>query len=216
MAEGLDYSYGRPSVPAMKAAGIGFAVRYLSGSDKGLSVAEKNDLHAAGIDVGLVYEGAAGDALGGRNAGLRSGAAATRFAEALGAPKDVVIYFTVDFDATASQIPTIQAYLIACAQACTYIAGAYGNHRVLAGRPGSVPFAWSTYAWAGGSGPAPGAHLYQYENNISLFGANVDRVRSLKDVWGQWYATKPPTDLLTWSATHSTEFKAAVAAGFSG
>jgi hypothetical protein len=200
----------------MKADGIGFVVRYLSSSGKGLSGSETAQLHAAGIDVGLVYEGAAGDALGGRNAGLRSGARATQLAEALGAPKDVVIYFTVDFDATASQLPTIQAYLIACAQACTYISGVYGNHRVLAGRPGSVPFAWSTYAWAGGAGPAPGAHLYQYDNNVRLYGANVDRVRSLKDVWGQWYAHKPADDLVTWSATHSTEFKAAVAAGLSG
>ena len=45
---------------------------------------------------------------------------------------------------------------------------------------------WQTYAWSGGRGPHPRAHLYQYRNDQRLGGAVVHFDQALAEDFGQW------------------------------
>lgn len=68
----VDYSFSRPSIESLKAAGATAVGRYVgpSGWGKTITQAEYDALVAAGIEVFLVFEENADDASGGYNAGV--------------------------------------------------------------------------------------------------------------------------------------------------
>lgn len=131
----------------LRDAGFSFALRYL----KNLSSAEVHSLRSNGIALGLIFEQAAGNALLGAAQGARDGDLARGEAEALGVPGTVVIFTTVDCDVSASQLDTINRYLIAFAHAIApYRPGIYACGSVLEHVENqAVPWLAGAMGWSG-------------------------------------------------------------------
>lgn len=190
--EGADWSYSPPNLDTLKSAGRKFVVRYLSNSGKGITGAERADLHARGFTVCFVYETTAGAPLGGYAMGVQQAREAAAIAQTLGIPKGVVIYGAADFDATSGQLGVVKAYcqgLQAELAKYGYRAGIYGSYRVIEACVGVViDFGWQTYAWSGGALSGK-AHLYQYHNGWTGYSGNIDLCKALKPVYGGWTPT---------------------------
>ncbi|MDQ7095014.1 DUF1906 domain-containing protein [Desulfosporosinus sp. PR] len=161
-----------------KSAGVKAVGRYLGGN-YGLTVAEVKAIHDAGLLLWLILE------LSPTKAsyfnylrGVSDAQYALAEAQALGAPKGVCIYFTVDCDAQPGDMTAIQEYFRGIHTVLTgkYLVGAYGSYAVmLALQKADYPpdRYFQTYAWSGGQ-TAPN-HIYQYQNDTSLAGIAVDR-----------------------------------------
>ena len=184
---GIDYSFARPGGSAIKAAGYGFACRYLSSSTgKALTASELADLHNNGLTVVVVFEDTANQSLNGHAQGIADAQEALNQANALGIPNDRPIYFAVDFDATAAQQAAIDAYL----QGAATIIGAnrvgvYGGFNVVSrcAANGTAKWFWQTLAWSGGQ-QFSGNHIYQ--NGQSAFGGGADVDVSMQNDFGQY------------------------------
>jgi hypothetical protein len=127
---------------ALTAAGIRTVIRYYSRDtirpSKRLTRDEAMDFTAAGLRIGIVYEGRFGDQLTNfdRACGLADALYARSYGAAtIGQPAGSVIYFGVDFDATATQIhDRIIPYFQGVADAFSrqtgepdYVIGVYGS-----------------------------------------------------------------------------------------
>src|SRR3569833_3043963 len=195
MPEWIDYAFGRPSMAALKAAGIKFVCRYLSHShSKNLTPAEARKLTDAGIWIVVVWEPTAKRAL----AGLAGGAADARDARAqarnCGRPDDRPVYFAVDWDASSGQQSAINSYLDGAASVLgrdqVGIYGGYGPvKRALDG--GRAKWGWQTYAWSGGRWVSR-AQLQQYSNGHTVGGVDCDYDRSKAVDFGQWRVCVTP------------------------
>lgn len=93
-----DYSAGRPTAAALKAAGFGGVLRYiaLGGTGKRITADEYLDHVRAGMWVGLVAEQSTSDAWAGYAAGAANAKAALADARALGIPDSVPIAAAAD------------------------------------------------------------------------------------------------------------------------
>lgn len=187
---GVDYSWGRPGVAALKRAGVTFVCRYLSHdtTGKNLTRAEAEELSDAGIWIVVVWQNSKDGPLGGRSAGAAHARNAAAQAEARGMPAGRPIYFAADWDASPGQQDAINAYLDGAASVIgrdrVGIYGGYGPvKRAL--DAGKARWAWQTYAWSGGRWD-PRAHIQQYSNDRELNGVSVDHNRAVKDDYGQW------------------------------
>jgi hypothetical protein len=180
---GVDYAWGGPSAAALKAAGVKFVVRYLSGgSSKDLTASEKNAMLAAGIAVAVVWETTAGRALAGYAAGQADARAADAEAKRLGIP-GIPVYFACDTDAS-----NVNPYLSGAASVVGKArTGLYAGYRPIkaAFDAGVIAYGWQTYAWSGGKWDAR-AQLQQYSNNRPLAGSTVDFCRNTATDFGQW------------------------------
>ena len=178
----------------MAAAGVVGACRYLTGDGKAVTRAEIDALHAHGIAVVLNYEAGADAALGGAPAGRAAGAAARAAVAALGAPAGLPIYYSIDFEVTAEQMPTVLSFLYN-ADDNSNPARAYGQYSVLQafGRPG-----WQTIAWSNGL-VSPHAALYQDAINLDFHGSAVDHntVLDAAQLGAWWPTTSRPAAHLT-------------------
>lgn len=189
LAEGVDYSWARPSGAVLKSVGKSFAVRYLypdGQGGKGLDPSELADLQAHGVEVPVVYEGYAARAKEGRAAGAADAKTAQAALEAVGLPTGMPIYFAVDYDAPESDQPAIDEYLRGCADVIgADRVGVYASFYVVkrCAQNGSAKWFWQTYAWSGGQW-FDGNHLEQYLNGQNINGA-VDLCRAVKDNYGQ-------------------------------
>lgn len=192
MRFGLDY--GGYLTPAQhQAVHSTFACRYL----RELGVVEARDLHAAGIDVVLIYERNASRALGGHGQGVADAQEARVQADRLGAPATTAVYFAVDFDETPAQAPTVADYFRGIRTVLPPgRIGAYGGYWTVMRLfdLGLITFGWQTYAWSGGHFEQR-CRLYQYLNNQRLGGINVDYNHAFAADFGQWLATARPQRL---------------------
>lgn len=166
----LDYSFARPGPREIVADGYVGVLRYIGAGSrtKLLSKPELRDLHAAGLSVGVVFEGAADRAKDGRAAGVEDAKAACVAADALGIPKQVPIFFAVDFDASPDQIA---AYFDGVVSYVPNRAGIYGGFAVM-GLP--VPWRWQTAAWSGGK-LHPKTHILQRATPLGAMPAGCDQ-----------------------------------------
>lgn len=167
---GLDWSTARPAPALLIASGFRFVMRYVSPlqqtgpNPKDVSATELRELLAAGLAVGLVYESTAGRALQGAVAGRSDGILATARARTVGYPAGCALFYSVDFDATAAQLPAVTAYAQAFASAVDgYVPGGYGGGDVVdqlaaAGRAGACW--WQAAGWSHRRTSA-NAHLLQ-------------------------------------------------------
>lgn len=184
------------SSPITKAAaeelykqGYRFVCRYLvpQSYPKHLSAAEAQLLSDAGFKILCVFETTASRAKGGAAYGMEDGALAMKAAERINMPVNGFIFFAVDFDALDKDMNAIEAYLRAAAsQTGDYKIGVYGSFRVvetMADREACDGF-WQTYAWSGKNKPIR-ATVYQYLNNQTLAGINVDFDEAYSDI-GMW------------------------------
>lgn len=216
----IDYSTARPSMAALRAAGVTAAGRYI-GYDcepgfgcihKNLTAAEAAQLHAAGISVFLSFEYAADAAKNGASQGTADGKLATRQLADLGAPASMGVYFAVDYDdpdddsglpdtkanAKAKLGPVARYFAAINALKPHYRVGVYGGYyavkRVL--DAGLATLAWQTVAWSGGQRDLR-AQLYQTTGSQPIGGADLDIHESTATDFGQWTAPAvkagPPT-----------------------
>lgn len=151
---GLDYAWTHPPATAVKAAGFGFAARYLShDTSKNLNHTEARALMGQGVDLVVVWESGAQDMLRGRGGGVADAKTAAGQAGAAGLVNPV-IYFAADWDATPAQQAQINAYLDGAGSVIgPDLVGLYGGYwpcaRARAG--GHAAYFWGTVAWSGGN-----------------------------------------------------------------
>lgn len=130
----VDYSFSRPSLTALRAAGYDGIIRYLSwDAAKNLTRPEVDAAHAAGLWVALNWEGwgdlrefgatVAAAASNGRTAG----AEARRLCDAMAAPAGLPIFVSADYPAQPEHYEIIGAFLDAFAAASARPVGIYGG-----------------------------------------------------------------------------------------
>jgi Domain of unknown function (DUF1906) len=188
--EGVDYAWARPDPVELHRIGKRFASRYLSYSitGKNLEAAERDQLHAAGLSIVLNWETRANAALDGFAAGRTHATSAANMARALGAPAQLPIYFSIDFEPVGPQWTAVAEYFrgIATVLPLTRV-GVYGGYETIdRARMGRwATWLWQTYAWSGGRWH-PAAHVQQYRNGVNLAGGEVDLNRAMTVYFGQW------------------------------
>lgn len=217
-AWGIDYAYGSGLTTAtMKQHGVQFVARYTSGGNsKDLSVAEKDNLLAAGINIVLCFE------TDGLMPSYAQGASDARVADAevkrLGLP-GIPIYFTLDTDPHAYPLADVSSYLSGVASVIGLDrTGLYGGYLAVNQmfNAGKIKWAWQTYAWSYGAWDSR-AQLQQWNNSVALGPATVDQDRATTADYGQWPRPAPPkppapTPGKTWTADGSTSLQAVAAA----
>lgn len=206
--EGIDCAANAgPHAAEIAAAGKSFVIRYLCWEPSWKHVqgrAEIDQLAAAGLDVGFVWETTANAALAGAAGGAKDGAEAVRQLRALGAIPDLcptgegTIYWAVDFAATAAQadgaIADYGRAFAAAAHAAGYRAADYGSASVNdaeAAAGAADEGAFGTYAWSGGKVSGHAA-LYQWRNGQTLGGLSCDFTRQLRDDAGLFRFSAAP------------------------
>lgn len=166
MAETLvaDWSWARPHLPTLRAAGYVGAIRYLSHdrSGKTLTRAELDEIHRAGLSVRLNWEQRGTEPAQGAPAGRADGAEAARQAAALGAPAGLPIYYSVDYDMQPGEYDACEAYLRAAREASGRPVGIYGSLALVDAMldRGAASLGWQTVAWSYGR-VSQKAHIYQ-------------------------------------------------------
>jgi hypothetical protein len=200
----IDEDWSKADPAGLKAAGYAGAIGYVSEDTTGKNItrAQVDALHAAGLDVGLVYEYATSAPTQGAARGLRDAAIAVQGTLDLGAAPGTCIYAAVDFNPTLTQLPAVLAYLEAFQGVCAnagYRSGAYGGYPTIqyVAQHGYTGLLWQTYAWSAGQW-WPGAALRQTWNVITVAGATVDRDEAEVPDWGQWRGTDMLADERQW------------------
>lgn len=178
----LDYSFSRPSVPAMVAAGVRLVVRYISSNranPKNLNLAERDAILAGGLALLLVWEQSAADPAQGALTGAKHGSAAASYAHDLGYPTDIPIIVAVDFDVQPAQMAAVLHYLEAFKQASGWRQGVYGKDAMVtaAHDAGVSELGWQTRAWSKGR-RSPHADCLQ---EIGFVHPGLDRLGSVDD-----------------------------------
>lgn len=184
-------SFGTPDYPALRAAGVRLAGRYLSGGNP-LTTPEVARAHAAGVGLVLICERSATAALGGRLAGINSAIMYAHLAHLLFAPKGVALWRTVDFDPTSPQLPTVLQYLGGFADGVRpsgYRCGAYGGTTTLTGPlPGGM-LKWQSGGWTLGR-DVP-AEIRQLVAQETIAGVLFDEDLVLAGDVGAWMPPAP-------------------------
>lgn len=195
--EGVDYSWDRPDLDDLYAAGKRFIVRYLSDEpSKNLTRAEADAAAKAGLWLAVVWEASDGQEL--PDAAWSATESVTQ-AKALAVPAGRPIYFAVDWDAQPSEYDEIESFLRAYgSKLAPYVAGVYGGEKVCREmrNRGAVKWFWQTYAWSSAL-LSPEPHLHQYKNNTELCGGLVDLDRGYGADYGQWQPNKLPSGSTT-------------------
>lgn len=193
MTEGVDYSFGRPSPAALKAAGKLFAIRYIpyfGDGGKGVTEAEIAALHKEGLSVAFVFESYAGRILEGRLSGEQDASHSAAVLTLLGAPPGQPVYFACDIDVrSVGEFDQVADYM----DGAKYIlgrkrVGIYGSYSVMRYFSTTIEYLWQTYAWSGGL-VYENLDLYQYKNGQTIDGALVDFNLAYTENFGQW---EPP------------------------
>ncbi|GAB3943046.1 hypothetical protein GCM10027614_31110 [Micromonospora vulcania] len=107
---------------------------------------------------------------------------------ACGMPAGKPIYFSVDFDASASQQTVINAYFDGVASVLGRArVGAYGGYYVIKRLfdAGKIRWGWQTYAWSSGQWDSR-AQLRQVKNGVTIGGADCDLDEAWAIDFGQW------------------------------
>jgi Domain of unknown function (DUF1906) len=197
--EGVDYSYGRPGGVALAAAGKQFACRYLTGAGKALSVNEVHDLFGHGIAIVANFEQAKDAALNGWGQGVEDAVSSKAALAELGAPANLPVYFSVDFNAQIPQQPKVDQYLRGAASVLgSPRVGVYGTYATVTRchKNGTAALFWQTYGESSGH-LSPWANIFQYQNGMKINGALVDLDRALTVQYGQWTAgAKEPAEMI--------------------
>jgi peptidoglycan hydrolase-like protein with peptidoglycan-binding domain len=184
MSEGVDFSWDKPTVAQLKAAGKSFVGVYLNDpGSKGITAAQLKAYLDGGIGVYLIWEGSGAETKNGAAGGTAAGASAKSLLAALGLPASTNVFYAVDYDVT-TQLATIDAFLNAASAAQGHKASVYGEFDVIEHCVGATAaYGFQTYAWSHGKVSSKTA-VYQYLNGQSLAGNTVDLNRNLKTDFG--------------------------------
>lgn len=104
MTATVDYSWSYVGAEMIADDGFVGAERYLGDDGRCIQPWERDELLAAGVGIGLIWELAADRTLDGYNAGYSDAQSANGYADRLGAPFEVPIRYATDFHASQSQI----------------------------------------------------------------------------------------------------------------
>ncbi|MGW9587510.1 glycoside hydrolase domain-containing protein [Microbacterium sp. NPDC055455] len=188
---GVDYSFARPDIPTMKNRGIRLAGRYLwapkytdGRTNKGIDRPEYDTLKANGIMPFFIYEEDGKELRGGFDAGVRVAKAAEGFLGKLGLA-GFPVYFNVDYDAPAADMPGILEALKGIASVIglerTGLYAGFGPVKA-AFDAGLIRWGFQTYAWSGGRWDSR-AQLQQWSNG--QWGGTIDFTRAVAPQFGQ-------------------------------
>lgn len=193
VAEGMNYE-------EFSRSGYRFAIRYVVPSIPGKMVTaiEIANAHAAGIDVGFVYETSGTTWQDGRTSGLDDGKAANEAMLSIGAPHGVTVYHAVDSQVTAPELPTVTQWVSGLQDGMPdYTVGVYGQFSVVHAVAMAFPHVklWQTAAWSKG-GIYPALELFQdAQVSIGALTIDTDSLFVPSEEAGLWLAhpiTKPP------------------------
>lgn len=192
-----DYSFARPSLASIKAAGYVGVVRYLCEQPNNkdidsLDPNEAKEILAAGLSLTLVWEGVAQEAQAGHAAGVAHATEALRQAALFGWPSDRPIYFVLE-DPTkepASDWPAIEAY---CAGLVGVLGlarvGGYGSQALLEHLIGAkaITYGWQVGGWSASVSAV--CHLYQRLATTiapASIKGSIDEDAALQADYGGW------------------------------
>jgi peptidoglycan hydrolase-like protein with peptidoglycan-binding domain len=188
---GVDYSFARPDVDMLAKRGVKLAGRYLwqtkyddGRTNKGIGLEELLALRSRDIGVFFIYERDGKELRGGFAAGVEVARAAEGWLTKLGLAGHP-IYFNVDYDAPAEDMPQILAALDGIASVIGLgRVGLYAGFGPLkaAFDAGKIKWGFQTYAWSGGKWD-PRAQLQQWSNG--QWGGTVDFTRAMTAEYGQ-------------------------------
>lgn len=184
MSTALDFSDFKPTPAQVRSVGASAVIGYVS-PEPAKNLTDPQQYLDAGIDVALVWEDSATNALGGSSQGQSDAMRALAQAKALGYPDACTLYFAVDFDVTPAQEPTVQAYIRAAESVVGHArTGVYGGFYPLQSLHGVglASWYWQTLAWSGGQRFAP-ACLYQNGQQVFNGGADVNEVLAPFGAW---------------------------------
>lgn len=206
LARGLDYSHARPDPACIKRNGYDFVMRYVWTSyspgapgypGKMLTRAEADRLKAAGLRIVSNFESWVGRPLDGFNAGVSDARVAVQNTINAGGPANAVIYFSVDFDATSTQLkgPVADYFLGAASAIGVSRVGAYGGYRTIGTLANSnlATWLWQTYAWSGGNWD-PRSNIRQVRNGVLVCGGDTDINEQHTQLIGAWSESAPSTN----------------------
>jgi hypothetical protein len=169
----LDYSQARPNLAKVKAAGYSAVYRYVcsqSSEDglkgKRLTPTERDQILAAGLDIGLHGEDNNGAAQAGYSRGLEQGRQWADYAHTvLDAPKGMTIVAAIDYDTLSTYPQVVKDYLrgVTDGMGGQYKTGVYGSIYVVDGALADrdAVHGVQTNAWSHGKISA-WAHVYQH------------------------------------------------------
>jgi len=182
MVKGIDCAVPltAKTAAAIKMAGYDFAGRYLvpavgSLAQKALTAAEAKTVTDMGLRLLTVWETTA-DRVKGAAAGASDGKRALQCAREIGMPGSGIIYFAVDYDAAAADMPVIEAYLRAArAQTGDYEIGVYGSYSVIEymAQRNVCRGYWQSEGWSDGKVSAYRS-VYQAQRGQVVAGVPVD------------------------------------------
>lgn len=190
MTFGVDYSSARPSIATLRKNDVRFVCRYVDAivSEYNLSAAEATSLLAANIAIVPVFEREQSRAVGGLSAGVNDAKAAEAFLVKCGLPADSPVYFTVDFNPTATEMEFVKDYFRGvCSIHSVVNVGVYGGYytvRTLYSY-GLVGYVWQTLAWSNGQWFSS-ADIRQERDNVSWAGGAVDYNTAMSRDYGQY------------------------------
>lgn len=199
-ASGVDFAYGNGvTTEQLRAAGVKFVCRYLSGGNsKDISQEELDNYKNAGIAVVLNWE--TYGQMPGEAQGAADAQAAHKEASSIGAPNAPII-FSADFDPAPETIHGILDYMHGVASVLGKgRTGLYGGMAAIEAyfNAGIGAYGWQTSAWSGGEWDSR-AQLQQYDYNMTIGPAQVDQDRAMAANFGQIGAapTPPPSPVPT-------------------
>ena len=170
-------------------SGMRFVLRYYSkdGSWKLLTKTEADNILAAGLQLGAVFERYPERVKEGESAGKEDGLQALKCAQEVGQPQGSTIYFAVDFDAQQGDMEAIERYLRAI-DIPGYEKGVYGSFYVIEemAKRGVVSHYWQTIGWSNGRWSKL-ANIHQYQIDKEYCEVNVDFNESFgnEGFWGR-------------------------------
>lgn len=194
MSRYTDWGEGAVKMADVKSTGMTGICRYMSRNQKkNLTVKQRNDALALGLDIVLVFEDSATRATEGTDAGRADAFFSVLFAQQIGAPPGMTLRTTVDTDTTWDRV---RPYIVAwneTAAAHGYNGDLYAGFPVLAGAydAGQSARGWQTVAWSKGQ-VHHSAVLLQDQFHVNISGVDCDSSLVLGDVNG-WRAQTHPT-----------------------
>lgn len=200
--KGYDAAFDLPDPECMWKNGYRFAVRYLwdnpsTPATKLLTKAEADKLLSLGFGVVSNYESWANRAMDGYHAGVADAKTYQSFAAKAGAPGDEVVYVSVDFDATMTNLTGPVSEYFRGWQTVIPLKrlGVYGSYRTVGYlyNKGLVRWLWQTYAWSYGQWDLR-THIRQTRNHVSGCGGTYDINETNREDYGQWKVDMALTD----------------------
>jgi hypothetical protein len=176
-----------------KKKGYSFVGRYygVAGAPKLLTKKDAENISRAGLQIVAVFETSPTN-IGyfSYDKGKSDLIEAVARANEVDQPSGSGIYFTVDFDAGAAELPVIGEYFKGiCDEMRNFTAkdknkrswkiGVYGSFSVvyyISHNVKEIEYIWQTYAWSKGK-IVPNYNIYQYSNDISELGIKIDHDR---------------------------------------